>query len=102
MYASLVTDEQVREKFLGMFLSELEKTREMMLDLLETDIIERRAQHYYSNLLRASTMKDLHAKQVDLLRKWRSEKENGNEEDQNLIALLTTINAIAGAMRNTG
>ncbi|MEM9856301.1 MAG: phosphoenolpyruvate carboxylase [Bacteroidota bacterium] len=102
MYASLVPDEKLREKFLDLFLSELQKTRDIMFDLLGKTVEERRSQHYYSNVLRASTMKDLHAKQVSLLRQWRTEKEDGNGEGPTLIALLTTINAIAGAMRNTG
>lgn len=102
MYASLVPDESLRDKFLTLFLKELEKTREVMFKLLGRDIEERRPQHYYSNVLRTSTMKYLHAKQVSLLRQWRKEKEDGNGEGPTLISLLTTINAIAGAMRNTG
>lgn len=102
LYASLVPDETLRDKFLNLFLLELQKTRDIMLALLGRTVEERRSQHYYSNVLRASTMKDLHAKQVSLLRQWRAEKEDGNGEGPTLIALLTTINAIAGAMRNTG
>lgn len=102
MYASLVPDKALRDKFLNIFLSELQKTRDIMYDLLGRTVEERRPQHYYSNVLRASTMKDLHAKQVSLLKQWRTEKEDGNGEGPTLIALLTTINAIAGAMRNTG
>ncbi len=102
LYASLVTDEGIREKFLSLFLSELQKTRDIMYDLLEKNIAERRSQHYYSNVLRASTMKDLHARQVALLHQWRSEGRKDDDEDTTLIALLTTINAIAGAMRSTG
>lgn len=102
MYASLVEDEALREKFLTLFLDELKATQNIMFDLLGREIMERRPQHYYSNMLRASSMENLHAKQVSLLRQWRKEKENGQEEDTTLIRLLTTINAIAGAMRNTG
>ncbi len=102
LYASLVQEDALRNKFMDLFLSELQKTRNIMFELLGRTIAERRPQHYYSNVLRASTMKDLHAKQVNLLRTWRKEKESGNGEGPTLIALLTTINAIAGAMRNTG
>ncbi len=102
MYASLVPDEQLRDKFLNIFLIELQKTREAMYEILGKEIEDRRPQHYYSNVLRTSTMKHLHAKQVSLLAEWRKEKESGNGEGSTLISLLTTINAIAGAMRNTG
>ncbi len=103
-YAGLCSNESVKDKFLSMFTSELEKTREALHLLLEKDIEERRVAHYYSNLLRASSMKHLHSKQVALLKKWRTEKEAGDndEAEKTLIHLLTTINAIAGAMRNTG
>ncbi|TRX58658.1 phosphoenolpyruvate carboxylase [Fulvivirga sp. M361] len=102
LYASLVRDENIRDKFLNLFLSELEKTRVVLMDILGKDIEERRPQHFFSNELRASIMNDLHAKQVALLKQWRNEKTQGKDDEQTLIALLTTINAIAGAMRNTG
>lgn len=103
-YASLVTDKAIKEKFLGLFSSELDKTRQALDLLLEKGIEERRVQHYYSNYLRASMMKRLHFKQVALLKKWRDEKFAGDTEgaEKTLIHLLTTINAIAGAMRSTG
>jgi phosphoenolpyruvate carboxylase len=103
-YASLVTDEKIKEKFLGYFLDELKRTRESLLDLLESEIAERRQQHYYSNQLRASLLTPLHEKQIFLLKKWRGEKaaNNGNGSEKTLLELLITINAIASAMRNTG
>jgi phosphoenolpyruvate carboxylase len=103
-YADLVTDEGIRKKFLKLFLNEYHKTNKMLHLLLEKDIQKRRKQHYYSNLLRASIMTHLHKKQVSLLRKWRMEKQQGESDkaEKTLISLLMTINAIAGAMRNTG
>lgn len=102
-YASLVQDENVRNKFLTLFIEEYHRTQQALDDLLEVNIEKRRVQHHFSNMLRASIMTDLHIKQVALLKKWREEKngnDNGNEET--LLHLLMTINAIAGAMRNTG
>jgi phosphoenolpyruvate carboxylase len=103
-YASLVTDENVKVKFLGYFLDELKRTRESLNDLLESDIADRRKQHYYSNQLRASLLMPLHNKQISLLKKWRGEKaaNNGAGSEKTLLELLITINAIASAMRNTG
>ena len=47
-------------------------------------------------------MDSLHHKQVDLLRLWRSEKDSGKDTSVTQLDLLLTINAIAGANRNTG
>jgi phosphoenolpyruvate carboxylase len=48
-------------------------------------------------------MKPLHEKQVQLLRTWRKQKAAGEPEDEALqTELLMTINALSGAMRNTG
>lgn len=99
LYASLVEDGALREKFLKIFMDELHTTRAVMHDLLDRSIEQRRPGHYFSNVVRSSSMRRLHQKQVALLQRWRT---NGRQEDDDLIALLTTINAIAGAMRNTG
>lgn len=103
-YADLVTDDEVKQKFLKILLDELTDTRTEIEELLQNPISVRRKNHYYSNMLRSSTMTVLHHKQITLLRKWRNEKQiDMNEEaDQTLISLLMTINAIAGAMRSTG
>lgn len=103
-YASLVTDEAVRTKFLDIFTTELKKTSDSLEDLLGRPMKERRKNHYYSSLLRASLMDSLHKTQVSLLRKWRQEKDTGHSDknDATLTHLLVTINAIASAMRNTG
>ena len=102
-YASLVTDKAVEEKFLGMFLDELELTRKVMLDLLGTGIEKRRKNHFYSNNLRASLMTFLHNQQVELLRVWRKAKKAKDKDESKLqTQLMLTINAIASAMRNTG
>jgi phosphoenolpyruvate carboxylase len=102
-YASLVTDEKIRAKFLDIFITELRKTSSALEDLLGRPMKERRRNHYYSSLLRASLMDNLHKTQVSLLRKWRQEKAAGADKtDVTLTHLLITINAIASAMRNTG
>ena len=102
-YASLVKDKKLREEFLNMFLSELALIREMLMDLLEEGIEQRRKNHYYSNQLRASMMRHIHTRQVHLLKLWRSQKEsNDAASEDTLKQLLLTINGIASAMRNTG
>lgn len=102
MYASLVSEDALRTKFFDLFTAELRKTKAIMNELISKPIEERRPEYHYSSIFRTSIMKDLHAKQVSLLRKWREEKKEGNGEGSTLTALLTSINAIAGAMGSTG
>jgi phosphoenolpyruvate carboxylase len=103
LYINLVEDKAVREKFSGIFIDELKLTCRHLETLLNRPIEERRKGHYYSNLLRASLMRPLHQKQVQLLRTWRQQKAEGKPEDEAIqTELLMTINALSGAMRNTG
>ena len=100
-YAALVDDETLRKDFISRFLDELGLVRTYMKDLLGRSFQERRKNHYYSTKLRASLMDTLHRKQIDLLKRWRAD-ENRNNADGTQLDLLLTINAIAGANRNTG
>jgi phosphoenolpyruvate carboxylase len=102
-YADLVEDEALRDKFLTMFLEEFHRTKNTMSELLGRTFEERRKNHYYSNLLRASLLDTLHERQLSLIREWRSEKAQGIEtSEEDLQDLLMSINAISGALRSTG
>jgi phosphoenolpyruvate carboxylase len=102
-YLDLVDNIALRDKFGSMFLDELKLTRNFLFELLEKDIKQRRSNHYYSSLLRASLMEHLHEKQVQLLTKWRKSQLNQPGGDENIqVELLLTINALSGAMRSTG
>ena len=102
-YADLVEDEALRDKFLTMFLEEFHRTKNTMSELLGRTFEERRKNHYYSNLLRASLLDTLHERQLNLIREWRSEKARGIEtSEEDLQNLLMSINAISGALRSTG
>ncbi|TAG53774.1 MAG: phosphoenolpyruvate carboxylase [Cytophagales bacterium] len=104
-YASLVEDENTKEVILGMLLKELKKTREMLEIFFPVPFNVRRSQHFYSNSIRSKIMERLHENQIYRLKKWRKLKTLGNNTAENekvLLSLLTTINAIASAMRNTG
>ena len=101
-YSELVEDKQVREHFLGTFTEELQLLKDHMGILLRRSFKERRKNHYYSNQLRSILMDPLHQEQINLLRKWRKEKENGSSDEKTQMELLLTVNAIAGANRNTG
>ncbi|MBB3697661.1 phosphoenolpyruvate carboxylase [Flammeovirga yaeyamensis] len=105
-YAAMVTDKDVKDDILTKMLEELARTRKMMDTLLKTSFAERRSNHYYSSHLRAEALNPLHKTQIKLLKKWRKMKADDkcSPEDVEavLFQLLTSINAIAGALRATG
>lgn len=104
-YADLVEDKNTKDTILNLLLSELEKTRKMLEIFFPTPFNVRRSQHFYSNMIRSKIMETLHKNQIYRLRKWRKIKalsSNPAEYEKILLSLLTTINAIASAMRNTG
>jgi phosphoenolpyruvate carboxylase len=104
LYAGLVEAPQIREEMLGMLLNELELTRNMMLELLESPISERRVNHHLSTQLRAEALLPLHQEQVSLLKTWRQLSREGETKKagQLLNDLLRSVNAIASAMGTTG
>ena len=102
-YADLVEDEGIRQRFMGLFTEELNRTRDILGDMFGRSLAERRTHQFYSTMLRNDLLLNLHQQQVSLLRQWRQAGHQPNEPaDGLLVDLLTTINAIAGALRNTG
>jgi len=103
-YAALVENPDARKTIMDMLLAELHKTRKMMSVLISRPFQERRKNHYYSTVLRAEPLDILHAYQIQLLKKWRQEKNGKDTQkaDETLQELLMTINAIAGAIGFTG
>ncbi len=102
-YASLVEEVEIRDRIMEMIKNELDLTRKMLADLLKRPINERRINHYYSTILRAEALNNLHDAQVELLQKWReAKKAKSKEEDHYLFALLQCVNAIANALGATG
>ena len=103
MYAELVTDKNVRETVLQILLTELEKTRNRMQELLGRPMHERRKNHFYSTGLRAEALDILHKNQIKNLKLWRNpELTDPTEKDKLLKELLISVNAIANAMGATG
>ena len=101
-YADLVEDKSLRQRFLTIFLDELNLVKNHLALLFGRKFEERRRNHFYSNQLRSLLMETLHKEQISLLTKWRKEKEEGKPAEKTQVELLLTINAIAGANRNTG
>jgi phosphoenolpyruvate carboxylase len=102
-YASLVEEAKIRDRIMKTIKDELELTRKMVADVLKRPINERRINHYYSTILRAEALNNLHDAQVELLQKWReAKKAKSEDEDSYLFALLQCVNAIANALGATG
>ena len=103
-YATLVQDDNIRKTIMEKILEELKRTRKVFEIILDKPIRERRKQHWYSNVIRATAMDNLHKKQIMLLRTWRNQKQEGDikEAERTLTSLILTINAIASALRSTG
>jgi phosphoenolpyruvate carboxylase len=103
-YATLVEDEAIRTEILDMIVKEFNKTKKMLSLLFDNPFEKRRSSHHYSNMLRAEALNDLHFDQIELLKKWRKVNTQPQSEKANkiLTELLLTVNAIAGALRNTG
>jgi phosphoenolpyruvate carboxylase len=104
LYSTLVEKDKVRNDIKELILSELQKTREAMADLLESPLSERRKQYYYSSIVRTDALTSLHKEQVRLLKIWREANKKGNKEASELLLqnLLISINAISSAMGITG
>jgi phosphoenolpyruvate carboxylase len=104
LYAGLVKNKETRETILNLLLYELRLTKEMMMELLEKPLAERRKSHHFSTLLRAEALEPLHKEQVKLLKQWRQARDGGNKQEAEKIlhGLLRSINAIANAMGTTG
>jgi phosphoenolpyruvate carboxylase len=99
MYASLVTDETLRERVFTMLEEEFERTRRMVLAVTEQkELLERNAVLSNSIRLRNPYVDPMSLLQVDLLRRKRA----GEQSEELDRAITATINGISAGLRNTG
>lgn len=100
-YAGLVEKPEVRDVFLGKFKEERRKTLEHLAEVLGLGAQD---PLFTMDERRRELLAPLHRKQLELLRTWREQKQygNGNREEELLLSLLLTINAISGVMGYTG
>ncbi|MCB0636153.1 MAG: phosphoenolpyruvate carboxylase, partial [Lewinella sp.] len=105
-YAQLVDQAEVRDAIFSMITEELARTRRILYGEIYTEpMSQRRRYHHHSTQLRSVALEPLHAKQINLLHKWRLLREFPDaqaSQEQVLTQLLLTVNAIAGALRVTG
>jgi phosphoenolpyruvate carboxylase len=97
LYASLCSEVDIRESFMSDIVAEFRRSRELVAQLLGGAFSERRPRMFKTLSLREPPLADLHHRQIELLREWRS----GGAHDI-LEELLLVTNAIAGGLRTTG
>ena len=103
MYAELVTDEKLKNKFLKLILSDYEEGKSHIEYLLGESVQERRTGQLNIMNIREKELKVLHKLQIDSIKKWRKlNKENNPEASNMLPELLHVINSLSGGLRNTG
>ncbi|MBK8802434.1 MAG: phosphoenolpyruvate carboxylase [Fibrobacteres bacterium] len=102
LYAAMVEDPVLRERFLTRIRTEFHKSQEMIASLYRLPFAERRPRLARSLDLRSRALRRLHGLQVDLITKWRKIPAQTPEWEQALLQLLVTVNAIASGLRTTG
>ncbi|MCU1269373.1 MAG: Phosphoenolpyruvate carboxylase [Acidobacteriaceae bacterium] len=99
LYASLVRDEQLRERVWRIIAEEFERTRRMLLVVKQQEkLLEKNPVLSRSIRLRNPYVDPISLIQVDLLRR----KQSGDQSEELDYALGATINGIAAGLHNTG
>jgi phosphoenolpyruvate carboxylase len=103
-YASLVRDDGLRARVLGVILEEYERTRSVLGELFGDGRQQRRPRLLKAIAIRRHALIRLHREQIALLRTWREalREERTRDAERILTALLVTVNAIAGGLKTTG
>ena len=103
-YAGLVTDEKIRATFVKTITGEFQLTRDILAELFDGAMADRRPRMAKTLAIREAPLKVLHLQQIELLKEWRGhmEKEDQTAADALLPKLLLSINAIASGLRTTG
>jgi phosphoenolpyruvate carboxylase len=103
-YAELVTDPKIRELFTKKITAEFELTRNLLTELFDSSMEDRRPRMAKTLEIREAPLKVLHHQQITLLKEWRGhiQSEHQTAADALLPKLLISINAIASGLRTTG
>ena len=103
-YAELVDDQNLRQSFMKRIVDEFERTRDLLAELFDGPMEERRPRMAKTLGIREAPLKVLHRQQITILREWRDlvAAENESAADALFPKLLLSINAIASGLRTTG
>ncbi len=103
-YCGMVENAELREKFLSIIVAEFERTRDLLAELFDGAMKDRRPRMAKTLEIREAPLRVLHHQQIALLREWRGHvaNEDSAAADALLPKLLLSINAIASGLRTTG
>jgi phosphoenolpyruvate carboxylase len=103
-YCGLVENVELRDNFLGRIVAEFERTRNLLAELFEGEMKDRRPRMAKTLEIREAPLRVLHQQQIALLREWRGHIADGKTDaaEALLPKLLLSINAIASGLRTTG
>lgn len=101
-YADLVEDPALRERFMATIEAELDRTRTHLEAVYGGPLSERRPNIHGLIELRREPLRQLHAQQIELLRRWRAARQAQADAGAVLSPLLQTVNAIASGLGATG
>ena len=103
-YAALVEDESLRARILNLILTEYQRTDEILKALFGGERERRRPRLEKAVTIRRHALLRLHREQIALLAAWRDALRRDQHEEAEAIlpALLVTVNAIAGGLKTTG
>ncbi|MEP4076644.1 phosphoenolpyruvate carboxylase [Haloferula sp.] len=103
-YAELVSDDELRSRFMDVIIAEFERTRDLLAELFDGHMAERRPRMAKTLEIREAPLRVLHRQQIHLLREWRSLVTAGEDSKAEALfpKLLLSINAISSGLRTTG
>ncbi|TVR81646.1 MAG: phosphoenolpyruvate carboxylase [Rhodospirillales bacterium] len=104
LYADLVEDSTIRERFMTLIRAEYQKTEQALGTIFGGPLSERRPRIHATLNLRREGLRPLHRQQIQILRQWR--KQRGIADDRLVeeleSQLLLTLSAIASGLGATG
>lgn len=102
-YSELVTDERIRNEFMGMILNDYEEGLTQIGSLFREPIEKRRVSQIENLQRREKELQLLHQLQIKYLKEWRAIRtESPEEAEELLVKLLSIINSISSGLKNTG
>jgi len=103
-YAGLVENTDLRERIMGVIRVEYATPRRMLEEVYGGPLSERRPNVHAMMQMRGDALRALHFQQMDLLRRWWSQRQGGDQAVASVLLsrLLLTVNAIANGLGSTG
>lgn len=102
-YASLVEDENLRDRIMHNIRREMQLAGELINELLGGNLITRRRSQMTNVECRGPALNLLNIRQVNLIRRWRMLCEQQPEAADSMLPLLLMItNALSGGLKHTG